>query len=178
MVNAQRTRSTHSFQLSVPRPSNSLDQMALNHNNPDLVRAGERNTMPPPTAALDLSQDKTSTYYDTEKNGIGGPRRGSRIDKPIEDRGLDTDSDSNFTVGKQMELEAGNAIKYRTCSWPKVLTLFVLYEPMPAELPFIHVLTFVCVSRPLRCCSRNISAWLSCPSPIRILFLVWCPASS
>jgi len=32
----------------------------------------------------------------------------------------DSDTDSSISVGKQMEMEAGNAIKYRTCSWPKV----------------------------------------------------------
>jgi hypothetical protein len=34
--------------------------------------------------------------------------------------GFDDDSDASITVGKQMELEAENAIKYRTCSWQKV----------------------------------------------------------
>ncbi|KAF2120530.1 transmembrane amino acid transporter protein-domain-containing protein [Lophiotrema nucula] len=34
-----------------------------------------------------------------------------------------TDSDSDLTVGKQMEMEAGNAIKYRTCSWQKTAAL-------------------------------------------------------
>ena len=32
----------------------------------------------------------------------------------------DNGSDASLTIGKQMELEADNAIKYRTCSWPKV----------------------------------------------------------
>jgi hypothetical protein len=32
----------------------------------------------------------------------------------------DDGSDASLTIGKQMELEADNAIKYRTCSWPKV----------------------------------------------------------
>jgi hypothetical protein len=33
---------------------------------------------------------------------------------------MDDSSDQSITVGKQMEMEAENAIKYRTCSWPKV----------------------------------------------------------
>ncbi len=33
---------------------------------------------------------------------------------------LVSDTESALSVGKQMELEANNAIKYRTCSWPKV----------------------------------------------------------
>lgn len=61
--------------------------------------------------------------YDPESQG--GPRRMSRIDKaitkPIGAGGdVDSDDSSGVSVGKQMEMEAGNAIKYRTCSWPKV----------------------------------------------------------
>jgi len=47
-------------------------------------------------------------------------RRLSRIDKPIKADYEGDDSSSGMSVGKQMELEADNAIKYRTCSWPKV----------------------------------------------------------
>jgi hypothetical protein len=45
-----------------------------------------------------------------------------RIEKPARTDLADDDdgSDPSFTVGKQMELEAENAIKYRTCSWQKV----------------------------------------------------------
>jgi hypothetical protein len=35
----------------------------------------------------------------------------------------DDSSDNSFSVGKQMELEADNAIKYRTCSWQKTAAL-------------------------------------------------------
>lgn len=41
------------------------------------------------------------------------PRRNSRV------AGLDVGE--RITVGKQLALEAENAIKYRTCSWQKVL---------------------------------------------------------
>lgn len=58
--------------------------------------------------------------------GATQPRKMSRIDRPIansiagQQAGMDSDSDASISVGKQMELEAGNAIKYRTCSWQKV----------------------------------------------------------
>jgi hypothetical protein len=57
--------------------------------------------------------------YDVENPG---GRRMSRIDRPIADPiiGGGDDTDSSLSVGKQMELEAGNAIKYRSCSWQKV----------------------------------------------------------
>lgn len=64
--------------------------------------------------------------YDPES--LTGPRRGSRIDKPITKPIIPGDSDgddasSGMSVGKQMELESENAIKYRTCSWQKTAAL-------------------------------------------------------
>ena len=35
----------------------------------------------------------------------------------------DDNSDASFTIGRQIELEANNAIKYRTCSWKKTAAL-------------------------------------------------------
>ena len=59
--------------------------------------------------------------YDPESQGA---RKMSRIDKaitkPISGEATDSDASSGISIGKQMEMEAGNAIKYRTCSWPKV----------------------------------------------------------
>ena len=43
----------------------------------------------------------------------------NRIDKPAIVTADDA-TDPSISVGKQMEMEAGNAIKYRTCSWKKV----------------------------------------------------------
>lgn len=70
------------------------------------------------------------TGSDPEKQQSNGGRKMSRIDRPVTKsisgnlsgrRSTDDgDSEASITVGKQMELEAGNAIKYRTCSWPKV----------------------------------------------------------
>lgn len=51
-------------------------------------------------------------------------RKMSRIDRPVPRVGAgDADSEASVSVGKQMQLEAGNAIKYRTCSWPKTAAL-------------------------------------------------------
>ncbi|MCJ1367371.1 hypothetical protein MMC16_006504 [Acarospora aff. strigata] len=59
---------------------------------------------------------ETGVYgYDVEKNGPQG-RKMSRVGGPI----VDSDTDSALSVGKQLELEATNSIKYRSCSWPKV----------------------------------------------------------
>ncbi|KAL2042887.1 hypothetical protein N7G274_004647 [Stereocaulon virgatum] len=64
------------------------------------------------------TQEKTGYGYDLESNQKGG-RKMSRIAVA---RG-DSDSDSTLSVGKQLELEATNSIKYRTCSWQKTAAL-------------------------------------------------------
>ena len=60
-------------------------------------------------------------YYDAESNGEKGGRKMSRIAGIM---GGDSDQDSQLDVGKQLELEATNSIKYRTCSWQKVVWSF------------------------------------------------------
>lgn len=76
-------------------------------------------------------------YYDgfspaaAEEGGRkAAPRKMSRIDQPrtksitgsLAGRGITEDdaSDPSVSVAKQMELESGNEIQYRTCSWQKV----------------------------------------------------------
>ena len=61
---------------------------------------------------------ETGVYgYDTEKQGDPG-RKLSRVGGT----GVlgDSDAESEMSVGKQMEAESMNSIKYRTCSWQKV----------------------------------------------------------
>lgn len=60
--------------------------------------------------------------HDLEVGVAGEPRLG-RIATPVRRDMKDDSSDNSITVGKQMALEAENAIKYRTCSWPKVCVL-------------------------------------------------------
>jgi hypothetical protein len=75
-----------------------------------------------------FSGDQTSAENGGQKprkmkmNRIDGP-----ITKPIGGENVlnDDSTDSDVSIGKQMEMEAGNAIKYRTCSWKKVNTSFV-----------------------------------------------------
>jgi hypothetical protein len=81
---------------------------------------------------------ETKTGFGTDYGGFQpdteaqGPkyRKMSRIDKPVTKSisgnvdgrrmSLEDAESEDITVGKQMELEAGNAIQYRTCSWQKV----------------------------------------------------------
>ena len=52
-------------------------------------------------------------FYDPESGRDEKGRKMSRL-------GTLTDDPEKKDVDKQIELEAGNAIKYRTCSWQKV----------------------------------------------------------
>ena len=53
----------------------------------------------------------TTTEKDAKQTGVFG--RDSDTERQ-------SDEDASINVGKQIELEAGNAIQYRTCSWQKV----------------------------------------------------------
>ncbi|OAK98933.1 hypothetical protein IQ06DRAFT_225593 [Phaeosphaeriaceae sp. SRC1lsM3a] len=61
------------------------------------------------------SPDRNSSSEEKKDVELGGLAHG---------RGITADdSDESITVGKQMEMEADNAIKYRTCSWQKTAAL-------------------------------------------------------
>lgn len=86
---------------------------------------------PSPDALAAEKHSSGAPGYDSFRNPYDGDvedpvgRKMSRIDKAwAKPTGAgdnsDSDSNSGMSVGKQMEMEAGNAIKYRTCSWPKV----------------------------------------------------------
>ncbi|KAL8785212.1 MAG: hypothetical protein Q9213_003481 [Squamulea squamosa] len=66
---------------------------------------------------------ETGVYgYDVEKTEQRG-RKMSRLGGPSAIGIADSDEDSVVSVGKQVEMEASNAIKYRTCSWQKTAAL-------------------------------------------------------
>lgn len=63
--------------------------------------------------------------YDHEAQQHDPPMRriSEPIVKPVIGGVHESDSDSTMSVGKQIALEESNAIKYRTCSWPKTAAL-------------------------------------------------------
>ncbi|KAI9691795.1 MAG: hypothetical protein M1822_007867 [Bathelium mastoideum] len=71
-------------------------------------------------------RESPNSAYDTET--LGENRRMNRIDRPIArpivvpGQGEDS-TPLQMSVGKQMELEQDNAIKYRTCGWFKTAAL-------------------------------------------------------
>lgn len=62
------------------------------------------------------STEKQGEFYDPESNK-GTERKMSRVGGVLGD----SETESQLSVGKQLELEATNSIKYRTCSWQKVI---------------------------------------------------------
>lgn len=50
----------------------------------------------------------------------------------------DSDVESAVSVGKQLELESENQIKYRTCSWQKVNRMFLLIPGHHAEYSSLY----------------------------------------
>jgi hypothetical protein len=70
--------------------------------------------------AIGLFGSKGDAHRDSNSsNDFKDDVEQGRLEKPSR-KDMDDSSDQSITVGKQMELEAENAIKYRTCSWPKV----------------------------------------------------------
>lgn len=100
--------------------------MAL--NNSDAAAAAEKRDI-----GLAGENNGFANEKDLEGGGdVGGRSKyGTRIDKPrtksiagvTKGATSDDNSDVSISVGKQMEMEAGNAIRYRTCSWQKTAAL-------------------------------------------------------
>lgn len=69
-------------------------------------------------------------------NRIDGVRRGSKVGE------MEETGETDVSIGKQMELEAGNAIQYRTCSWYKVFQLLPLStSPLDLASSMQHLIT-------------------------------------
>jgi hypothetical protein len=115
----------------------------------------------PPNEKAEPKTDSTNPYNDYSADQTtaehGGSKKANkpmnRIDRPITksitgDSAMgDSSTDVSVSIGKQMELEADNAIKYRTCSWQKVcyppLPLFFCFNYSPSLviqfLPWVHL---------------------------------------
>lgn len=125
---------------------------------------------------------KTGYYGDfsPEEPGArrGGRKFGGRIDVPRTKSisGIAGDvpltdveafgEDGEVAVGKQVELEAGNEIQYRTCSWQKVNLGVGFVSAVELQLT-----TFSFRLPPFFL--QSISVWLSCHSRTRTRILGW-----
>jgi hypothetical protein len=106
----------------------------------------------------DYSADQTTAEHGGSKKS---KKPMNRIDRPIT-RSItgdstmgDSSTDVSVSIGKQMELEADNAIKYRTCSWQKVC-----YGPLPF-LPHSFSCHFGCMCHFDACGMFGARLWCS-----------------
>lgn len=149
--------------------------MALNPNH-----ESSNNSLPPnyefsPTAPAVTEKRIEGGVLEgdeTTRTRKGGLKVGARIAPVLPHlRGADfSDSDSvNGTdvLEKQLELESGNALQYRTCSWQKVSIGRALRVIRAQILTFSHRLP--------SSSSQSTSAWPSCrfhgPTPFSVWFL-------
>ena len=127
MANAAKAPQSHSLLLYPADTIDSLDKMALGRksrvvDNPH-AETVEGQAYDPAAVGGFKAGSPPGYNYDSEEQGPNGNKLMNRIGPPLAGTVTgDTDSDS-VDVGKLVELESNNAIKYRTCSWPKVDTL-------------------------------------------------------
>lgn len=121
-------------------------------------------------AAHDQSKLATASPDDARSSSIASDKLAhdpSKLkgDTDVENRG-GVNSDSEGEIGRQIELEAENTIKYRTCSWQKVCREYRPCGDQCAEI-------FICDR--LRLCSfLSTSVWLLCHSQARTPFWGLC----
>lgn len=73
---------------------------------------------------VDLENDQTKkSKYGNSNKAVGG--RICKVLPHLEGYDFGSDDSGSDILGKQIELEAGNAIQYRTCSWQKVCRCLV-----------------------------------------------------
>jgi hypothetical protein len=122
-----------------------LDKMALGFGKKNASDSSNHSSSPPNEKA-ELKSDGINPYNDYSADQTTAEHGGSkkfnkpmnRIDRPLTksitgDSAMgDSSTDVSVSIGKQMELEADNAIKYRTCSWQKVC-----YGPLFLPIPFL-----------------------------------------
>jgi hypothetical protein len=104
---------------TLPVPKMALEKDVLSHDIPNSKNDPILDSKVESGSNVDLEAEKgiERSKYGSSDKSVGG-----RIAPVLPHlRGYDFGSDDSGSdiLGKQIELEAGNAIQYRTCSWPK-----------------------------------------------------------
>ncbi|KAK8216626.1 transmembrane amino acid transporter protein-domain-containing protein [Phyllosticta capitalensis] len=111
--------------------NNQNSNSSTSPDSPSSKRAPEKSEMDAAARAKAKLAAGESAFEDDDiaesqaARGRVGARIGGPVAKPIngDQQPPDSDTSSTISVGKQIELESDNAIKYRTCSWPKTAAL-------------------------------------------------------
>jgi hypothetical protein len=97
------------------------------------------------------NDDRSSSVTDQAR---ASPDKLKQLDLEGQGHGVQSDSE-NGDVGRQIELEAENSIKYRTCSWQKVIaTGWAIWMAQSVNLVLVYRLP--------PCSFLSISVWPSC----------------
>lgn len=149
--------------------------MALGFGKSKTTTSGSSSSSPPNEKA-EPKFDNVNPYNDYSADQTTAEHGGSkkskkpmnRIDRPITrsitgDSAMeDSGTDVSVSIGKQMELEADNAIKYRTCSWQKVCYGHLFFVPHSFSCCFGYICRFdACgmFEAGLWCCSVQDCDW-------------------
>jgi hypothetical protein len=114
--------------------------MALNRDQPT-TEFQKSNESPALDSRMDPSSNRdVEAIGEKSRFGLGGGEKsvGPRIAPVLPHlRGLDVADDESGSdiLGKQIEMELGNAIKYRTCSWQKVSGMCFSHSTFPRQSP-------------------------------------------
>ena len=108
-----------------------------NHNKDSILDSKEE---PGRNVDLEASKEKAAkTKYGHSDRSVGA--RIAPVLPHLRGYDFETDDSESDILGKQLELEAGNAIQYRTCSWQKVCTtswrMGWPFNFSPIWLPFV-----------------------------------------
>jgi hypothetical protein len=138
--------------------------------------------------ALDrVLSGRSNASKDEERKSVGSDDRVAEPEKTYDPESAskkprkrsitDDNASDEFSIGKQIEMESENAIKFRTCSWPKVCLTPLHIDRMDSIDLRSLCQSCYCnredVNFPSRlplCCSPNIFAWPSCLSHGRTRF--------
>lgn len=108
----------YSLRAAAPQRNNVIVQSPETSN-------GTNDASSYPPGYGDSNRDAEKLERTASGGIIGAPRGMSRVDGVRKGSFVgeaDASGEVNVGIGKQMEMEAGNAIQYRTCSWYKVYT--------------------------------------------------------
>lgn len=106
-----------------------------------------------------LEARRNSTSVQGRRMSRIGPPPKKSLEIPIDD------NSSGDEYDKLVEMEANDAIKYRTCSWQKVIMTHWRISAFPKSQFQYVILTQTNQSRLPRYYSPSISAWPLCHSP-------------
>jgi hypothetical protein len=139
------------------------NDLLLNEKKSDEKKSGRNQNLDPERGANGAFASK----YGSSDRTVGG--RIGPVLGHLAGYDFGSDDSGSDILGKQLEMEAGDAIQYRTCSWQKVSSSLVKTREGPLRITSSSLM----IPRLRLSSSRSISAWLSCHFRTHIPSLAW-----